>query len=568
MIATRRLLAAVLAGDREHELITTPARREVLREHLYRELTKGSYSASERKLWADRLQRLLDGKVNAEVRCHLIDVRLGVDASTLQDRSVIAHDGEDSVPTRVTQLNEELLDALRQAAAREAEPAAEEGPTADEMEETVEPDQEPPDADGQEPDGGPATDDEPPTPPPSPPGDEAPAEPPPPEPVEPEGPPRPRALLGTAPGTYGKPRTIWFDPALPDDPLPNPHLSITGETGSGKTQATKAIVSDLSDQGLPVLILDFKDDYSEPAYAETERLEVYDASFNSLPFNPLAPPVDLRGNRINPAHHIHQLAEIIKRIYKLGDQQAYRLREAIKAAYEDAGIGPKPTIVDPNMKFPPFDAVREKLLEDKANEALLGRLSPIFDLGLFTTGDSQDDLDAFMTSNAVVRLAQLPGDETKNSVAEFFLMALYNFLIRQEHSHRLGRLLVLDEAWRLVESPFLIPLMREGRAFGLGVIIATQFPRDLPEAVRGSTATRLYFSQGQVEQVRDIQRTVIGKTSGAEADHVASVMRSLSPLTCIMHSKQYSSFIRLSIKPYFERVAEQASGERSHAADY
>lgn len=561
MLATRRLLAAVLAGDREHELITTPARREVLREHLYRELTKGSYSPSERKLWADRLQRLLDGKVKAEVRCHLVDVRLGVDASTLQDRSVIAHDGEESVPTRATQLNEELLDALRQAAAPEPEAEAEEPSSVGDQRETVEPDQETPEEGGDEPDVGQATDDEPSEQPSPEPGGDVPPQAAVPEPTEPEGPPRPRALLGTAPGTYGKPRTIWFDPALPDDPLPNPHLSITGETGSGKTQATKAIVSDLSDQGLPVLILDFKDDYSEPAYAETERLEVYDASFNSLPFNPLAPPVDPRGNRINPAHHVHQLAEIIKRIYKLGDQQAYRLREAIKGAYEAAGIGAQPTTVDPKMKFPPFEAVREKLLEDKANEALLGRLSPIFDLGLFSIGDSQDDLDAFMNSNAVVRLAQLPGDETKNSVAEFFLMALYNFLIRQPHSHTLGRLLVLDEAWRLVESPFLIPLMREGRAFGLGVVIATQFPRDLPEAVRGSTATRLYFSQSQLEQVREIQRTVIGKTSGAEADHVASVMRGLSPLSCVMHSKQYSSFVRLAFKPYFERVAEQASGD-------
>ena len=46
-------------------------------------------------------------------------------------------------------------------------------------------------------------------------------------------------------------------------------------------------------------------------------------------------------------------------------------------------------------------------------------------------------------------------------------MALYNHLVRQPQTHTLGQLLVLDEAWRVVESPFLTPLMREGRAFGL-----------------------------------------------------------------------------------------------------
>ncbi len=558
MLATRRLLTAVLSKDREHELITTPARREVLREHFYRELTKSTYGATERKLWADRLQRLLDGDVSADVRCHLIDVRLGVDASTLQDRNVVANDGDEAVATRLTELNEELIDALRQAegqepppeepteAQPEAEPAVEAEGAAEEAV-APPPDQEP--APTPEPEGGAEVETAPQTKPEPPPAAEA-------EMVT-----RPRALLGSAPGTYGKPRPIWFDPGLPEDPLPNPHLSITGETGSGKTQATKAILSDMAGYGVPMLVLDFKDDYSDPVYAEAEGFQIYDASFSSLPFNPLAPPVDPRGNRINPAYHVHQLAEIIKRIYKLGDQQAYRLREAIKEAYDAAGIGSRPITVEPDTQFPPFEAVREQLAKDKANEALLGRLSPIFDLGLFSVGESPEDLDAFMNSNSVVRLAQLPGDETKNSVAEFFLMALYNFLVRQPHIHTLGRLLVLDEAWRLVESPFLIPLMREGRAFGVGVIIATQFPRDLPEAVRGSTATRLYFSQSQIEQVREVQRTVLGKTSGAEADHLASVMRGLSPLTCVLHSKQYANFVRLAFKPYFERVAERGKAE-------
>ena len=561
MLSTRRLLCAVLATDRNDELITTPARREVLREHLYRELTKASYTPAERKLWADRVQRLLDGKVKAEVRCHLIDVKLGVDQSMLQDRTVMAQDGEGSISTRVTALNEELLDALKQAAAPAVDEPRDDEPPSGADDGTPPPKGPPPDSNERSPGASGAADKRGPEPTiavstgpatavGTPTTETGRGE----SPVT-----RPRALLGSAPGTYGKPREIWFDPALPEDPLPNPHVSITGETGSGKTQATKAIIGDLRAQGLPALVLDFKDDYTDDAYAAAESFEIYDASFSSLPFNPLTPPVDAKSGRINPAHHIHQLSEIVKRIYKLGDQQAFRLREAIKETYDEAGIGSKPTVVADGTAFPPFEAVRERLAGDKANEALLGRLSPIFDLGLFGTAHGKDDLDAFMRSSAVVRLGQLPGDETKNSVAEFFLMALYNFLIRQPHTHTLGRLLILDEAWRLVESPFLIPLMREGRAFGLGVIIATQFPRDLPEAVRGSTATRLYFSQSQIEQVREVQRTVVGKTSGAEADHLASVMRSLSPLTCVLHSKQYSNFVRLSFKPYFERIAEQAN---------
>jgi hypothetical protein len=547
MLSTRRLLEQVFSPNRDDELITTPARREILREHLYRELTKGTYTPDERKLWADRLQRLLDGAVSTDLRCHLIDVRLGVDSASLRDMKVVAHEGESAFPVEITELNERQIEAL---VPTEPEP---------ELEATE--------------DGEAPTEEEPPSPPPVPgardltvPDADARTPEPTVETVQsaapertPQPPPsaldRPRALLGTAPGEYGKSRQVWFDPASPEDRLPNPHLMITGETGSGKTQATKAILADMHPFKVPALILDFKDDYSEPVYAQTEGLIVYDPSDQPLPFNPLAPSVDPRSGRVNPTHHLHQLTDIIKRIYRLGDQQAYRLREAMKAAYETAGVPMRAFVPEAGQTYPAFEAVQDSLSEDKDNQALLGRMSPIFDLGLFSSGAQVTDFAAVMEQGTVIRLAQLPGDEVKNSVAEFFLMALYNYLIRQPQSHRLARFAVLDEAWRLVESPFLEPLMREGRAFGLGVVIASQFPTDLPTAVAGSTATKMYFSQTNVEQIRDIQRTILGKTSGSEADHLASIMRGLPPMTCVLYSKQFPRFVRVTVDPYFERQA-------------
>ena len=262
---------------------------------------------------------------------------------------------------------------------------------------------------------------------------------------------------------------------------------------------------------------------------------------------------ELRSGRVNPTHHLHQLTDIIKRIYRLGDQQAYRLREAMKMVYEIAGVPTRAFVPRADQTYPAFEEVQHELAEDKDNQALLGRMSPIFDLELFSSGAQVTDFASVAEQSTVIRLAQLPGDEVKNSVAEFFLMALYNYLIRLPQAHKLARLAVLDEAWRLVQSPFLEPLMREGRAFGLGVVVASQFPTDLPTAVAGSTATKLYFSQTNVEQIRDIQRTILGKTSGADADHLASIMRGLPPLTCVLYSKQFPRFVRVAINPYYQR---------------
>jgi hypothetical protein len=61
------------------------------------------------------------------------------------------------------------------------------------------------------------------------------------------------------------------------------------------------------------------------------------------------------------------------------------------------------------------------LAEDKDNQALLGRMSPIFDLELFSSGAQVSDFATVAEESTVIRLAQLPGDEVKNSVAEFFV---------------------------------------------------------------------------------------------------------------------------------------------------
>jgi len=224
---------------------------------------------------------------------------------------------------------------------------------------------------------------------------------------------RPRALLGTGRDKRGEAVEIWYDP---DYRLPNPHLMITGETGSGKTQATKAILADLAPSRVPVLILDFKDDYSDLAYAAAESLTVHDPNEQSLPFNPLAPPVDPRNGRVSPTDHAHQLTEIIKRIYRLGDQQAYRLREAVKSVYEAASVPWQPFVPKAGQRYPPFKAVQDELARYGDSRALLGRMSPIFDLELFSSRAEATDFAGLVEHSTVIRLAQLPGDEVKNSV--------------------------------------------------------------------------------------------------------------------------------------------------------
>ncbi len=534
LLSTHGLLRQVF-DPASPDLLITPSRREILRDHLYRELSKAGYDELAKQRWAKRSEDLFEGAPDIDLRCALIEVHLGVSSAGLAPRrEVQAGDDDHLTPVLILDLNEDGVPILEEALTQQAdaEPPSDEGPG--DGSHRVE---SPPDA------------------PPTPTNDAVepilrPAEP---EPGAVST--RPRVMIGHGTARSGPQREVWFDPQNPEQSLNNPHISISGETGSGKTQATKALLHGLLPQGLPALILDFKDDYSRGDYAAVEGFTVHDANFGSLPFNPMVPPIDPESGRVNPVGHVHELANMIQRIYRLGDQQAFALREAMKETYAIAGVGDRPFVPAEGQAYLPFEAIRDVLVREEAT-TLLGRLSPIFDLGLFSRSDDNTSLNELLTTPTVIRLSQLPGDQVKNAVAEFFLMALYSFLIRREHPHRLERVLVLDEVWRLVQSPFLEPLMREGRAFGLGVVLATQFPKDLPDQIAGSTGTRLFFNQTKAEQVREIQRTLVGKTSGTEADHLGNLIRGLAPMECILQSLHYRPWVRLRAMPYFSLVAD------------
>ena len=526
MLATRCLIADILSKERDDELLTMPARREILRKHLYKELTKSTYSPEDRKQWAYRFQRLLDGEIKTKVACNLVSVRLGASSSDLHDRSVYAtNDANEKITIRINELNEEQVRELK---ARESA-TGDEDPLVEKKADQQQPTQDDKTAKSV-----------------SKPSDPARAK-------NEEEANRPRIFLGTTIEKYGKPKKIWFDPDSTEHQLPNPHISIMGESGSGKTQTTKAIISELRKQDIPALILDFKDDYSDEEFVAAEDLMLYDATNDPLPFNPLIPPVDRRQNHIIPKQHVYSVVNIIKRIYKLGDQQANRLRKAVQRSYVDAGIALVPGPLSTEISFPSFDSVQEKLSSSKGNEGLLGRLSPIFDLGLFSSDGDKHDFSDFFQRGVVISLGQLPSDEVKNSVAEFFLMALHNHIIRQPQIHRLGQLLVLDEAWRVVESPSLMPLMREGRAFGLGIVIASQFPKDFPKEVSGSTSTHIFLSQSEAEHIREIQRRITDKVSGRDAEEIATIVRKLPPLSCLIRSPLHSPYAQVKITPYRDR---------------
>lgn len=91
-----------------------------------------------------------------------------------------------------------------------------------------------------------------------------------------------------------------------------------------------------------------------------------------------------------------------------------------------------------------------------------------------------------------------------------FALLLIGYLRHLEGvSTRSKRLIVVDDAWRIVKHRFVVELVREGRSRGIGVVVATQDPGDLPQEFLENTHTFLIFGSTNEDYIEKVE-SVIG----------------------------------------------------------
>ncbi len=140
----------------------------------------------------------------------------------------------------------------------------------------------------------------------------------------------------------------------------------------------------------------------------------------------------------------------------------------------------------------------------------------------------------------VLDLHSLPDDRIKQALAELMIVRLHGHLIKGAQPRALRRLLVFDEAWRVKDSKRLEELAREGRAFGVGITIGTQYPKDVPEVLAGSLETQVFLSNREAEHQRTIVRALCGATSGATANALAAKVAALQKHQAFLKNSQHT----------------------------
>lgn len=266
----------------------------------------------------------------------------------------------------------------------------------------------------------------------------------------------------------------------------NTNTGIIGTMGTGKTQFTKSLVAQLvrnsssNVDGAPIglLIFDYKSDYVDESFlraTSAKRLQLH-----RLPYNPLSLFGDMP---MLPVHTARGLTETMAKAFGLGQKQQLRLRTLIQEAYENAGIlqydrstwgRSAPTLASVWELF----TSQEKVEEDSLYAALESLASlEIFEPDVGSVTSLYDLLDGV----TVIELAGYP-TAIQNLVVALTLDLFYSQMqkrgkpIVRGDFRQITKMVLVDEADDLMKQDFpsLRKILKEGREYGVGMILSTQ----------------------------------------------------------------------------------------------
>jgi Type IV secretion-system coupling protein DNA-binding domain len=229
-----------------------------------------------------------------------------------------------------------------------------------------------------------------------------------------------------------------------------------------------------------------------------------------------------------------RVADTFQRVYsQIGVQQHAILRQAVLGVMIDGGIIPG-NRTSWDHSSPAFASLQGKLQAYAENpshpqrriaSSVASHISTMFVFNTFQDNGLSLNWREMLESGSHVFVIQLKGLEhsLERAVTEFLLWNLMGFIESLGPGPR-RCFVVLDEAHKLA----LVPgspaekLLREGRKFGLGVILASQQPEDFSNVAFANTATKMVFQVGDDKSVvsRRLARKVVNSHAFAEIAEV------------------------------------------------
>lgn len=332
----------------------------------------------------------------------------------------------------------------------------------------------------------------------------------------------------------------YFHPS--DTNLNQLNIGVVGDLGTGKTQLLKSLIYRLAaaapaNRGIKprILIFDYKRDYSDPDFVAAVGARVIRP--HRLPMNVF----DLRHSpeSLTPwLDRFNFFSDILDKVYSgIGPVQRKDLKAAVKRAYEDATAnGRQPTIYD-------VSAIYAEMTDGKA-DAPSSILEDMVDRELFhPEPEKAEVVEKFLDGVVVIDLASLGQDDrAKNTLVAIMLNLFYEQMLRipkrpfegtDPQLRALDSLLLVDEADNIMRYEFdvLRKVLLQGREFGVGVILASQYLRHFKAGATDYREPLLTWFIHKVPNVTPAELQALGMAS--EVAELAERIKSLPKHHCL-----------------------------------
>ena len=317
------------------------------------------------------------------------------------------------------------------------------------------------------------------------------------------------------------------------------NTGIIGTMGTGKTQFTKSLITQLYRNQIDnvdgceigILIFDYKGDYNESKqdFVEATNATIYKPYH--LPFNPLALTKSSVFKPLLPTHTANAFKDTLSKVYNLGPKQQAILLQCIMDTYATSGINPEnPSTWD--NEAPTFAQVYQRYTNDediKKGDSLAAALEKLNMFQIFEANPSATkSLFELLRGVVVIDLSAYDPD-IQSLVIAITLDLFYSQMQAVGSSkmngkyRQLTKMILVDEADNFMSEgfPTLKKILKEGREFGVGTILSTQF---LKHFGSGEDDYSKYILTWIVHNVSDLKSSDVDFVFKTEAKSNESVM--------------------------------------------
>jgi len=362
----------------------------------------------------------------------------------------------------------------------------------------------------------------------------------------------------TVDGFRKEPRS--FRPS--DTNLNQLNIGVVGDLGTGKTQLLKAMIWRISksandNRGIcpNFLIFDYKKDYSDPEFVSAVGAKVVKP--HHLPVNVF----DIRNSKDSFAPWLDRFnffSDVLDKIYSgIGPIQRKQLKSAVKQAYDLClPAGRQPTIYDVNACY-------SAIIGDKADSPS-AILEDLVDREMFSKEPEQaQDFEHFLDGVVVVDLASLGQDDrAKNMLVAVMLNMFYEHMLRipkrpyegtDPQLRVVDSFLLVDEADNIMRYEFdvLRKVLLQGREFGVGVILASQYLRHFKAGASDYREPLLSWFVHKVPNVTASELQALGLTTDVAL--MAERVKMLPKHCCLYKTLGVSGDVIL-VDPFYQLI--------------